>query len=67
MIRISVDVSRCIGAGQCVLAAPDVFDQDDAGLVVLRDETPGDSTAEAVRRAGTRCPSQSITVRETEP
>ena len=32
-MHITADRERCVGAGQCVLAAPAVFDQDDDGLV----------------------------------
>ena len=28
-MRVIVDKELCIGAGQCVVTAPDVFDQDD--------------------------------------
>jgi ferredoxin len=29
-MRVSLQKDLCIGAGQCVLAAPAVFDQDEA-------------------------------------
>ncbi|MFF0087030.1 ferredoxin [Streptomyces canus] len=32
-MRIDVDADRCVGAGQCVMAAPKVFDQNDDGTV----------------------------------
>jgi ferredoxin len=33
-MRVSVDRGRCCGSGNCVMTAPEVFDQDDAeGLV----------------------------------
>ena len=36
LVRVIADRDRCIGAGQCVLSAPDVFDQsDDDGRVVI--------------------------------
>ncbi|RAJ58780.1 ferredoxin [Streptomyces sp. Amel2xB2] len=31
-MRIKADTSLCVGSGQCVLAEPTVFDQDDDGL-----------------------------------
>jgi ferredoxin len=62
MVRITVDTDRCIGAGQCVLSAPDVFDQDDQGLVVVADEDAAESDPESVEQATRICPSQAISV-----
>jgi len=67
MIRISVDTTRCIGAGQCVLTAPEVFDQDDNGFVTVIDPEQADGPPEEVARLRTAsviCPSQSITLHE---
>ncbi|WP_035812571.1 ferredoxin [Jiangella gansuensis] len=63
MTRIVVDVDACVGGGQCVLAAPDVFDQDDdTGTVVLLDADPGSEHDDAVRQAVRLCPAVAITV-----
>jgi ferredoxin len=64
MAEVSVDTDTCVGAGQCVLSAPAVFDQDDDGIVRLLDAQPGEPAMNAAREATARCPSQSITVRE---
>jgi ferredoxin len=61
-MRINVDMRRCIGAGQCVLAAPDVFDQDDDGLVRVLAPQPGVEHEESVRQADLHCPSGTITL-----
>ncbi|WP_443333063.1 ferredoxin [Streptomyces sp. AA0539] len=56
-----MDRAACVGAGQCQLLAPEVFDQDDTGVVVLR---PGHLTAEAVTAASAAvdlCPVGAIT------
>ena len=45
-MEINVDRDRCVGAGQCVLSAPDVFDQDDEGLVTVLDPAPAAELAE---------------------
>jgi ferredoxin len=35
-MKVAVEQDRCVGSGQCVLLAPDVFDQrDEDGSVVL--------------------------------
>jgi ferredoxin len=64
-VRISVDTDRCVGAGQCVLSAPDVFDQDDLGIVMVLAEPADEPAREAARQAGVICPSQAITVGES--
>jgi len=64
-LRIEVDRDRCCGSGNCVLSAPEVFDQDDAdGLVVLRRPEAPPEAAVAVRRAVALCPAGAISVRE---
>ncbi|MER5276066.1 ferredoxin [Streptomyces sp. NPDC002809] len=58
-MRIDIDRDVCIGAGQCALAAPKVFTQDDDGLSELLPEAgPGPMVGEAARA----CPVQAITV-----
>ncbi|HEV7960964.1 MAG TPA: ferredoxin [Actinoplanes sp.] len=63
MMQISVDEDKCCGAGQCVLLAPDVFDQrEEDGVVVLLDPAPGESQVDAVRNAAAMCPAAAIAV-----
>ncbi|MEU8377596.1 ferredoxin [Streptosporangium sp. NPDC048865] len=62
-MKITTDMTRCIGAGMCVLTAPEVFDQsEDEGTVVLLDETPPPGLHAAVHRARQLCPSGAISV-----
>lgn len=64
-MRVEADRDMCIGAGQCVLAAPGLFDQDeDDGLVVLLDPAPGAEQEDAARAAAAACPASVITVHE---
>lgn len=60
-MRVTVEPERCVGSGQCVMVAPDVFDIDDYdGMVVLvRPET---EQASAVRDAVNLCPARAISV-----
>ncbi|HEX8868755.1 MAG TPA: ferredoxin [Lentzea sp.] len=65
-MRVSVDVPRCVASGQCVLIAPEVFDQrDDDGMVVLLDSSPPSGQHAAVRESALVCPAAAIHV--TEP
>lgn len=60
-MHVSLEPSRCIGAGQCVLNAPEVFDQnEDDGIVVLLESNPGNDQEEATRHAARLCPAEAI-------
>jgi ferredoxin len=61
-MRVTADLERCIGAGQCVLSAPNVFDQTDEGLVDVLVPVPGDGEADAVDQASRHCPSGAIQI-----
>jgi ferredoxin len=63
-MRVIVDQDACICSGQCVLAAPDVFDQSDEGFVVLLDDDPPPERSEDVRQAAATCPALAITVED---
>ncbi|GIG88688.1 ferredoxin [Plantactinospora endophytica] len=65
-MRITADLDRCVGAGQCVLTEPAVFDQsDDDGTVVVIDGAPEDEeTIDRVREAVHLCPSRALTLAE---
>jgi ferredoxin len=63
-VKITLEKDKCITSGQCVMAAPAVFDQDDDGVVVLLDENPPESEYAAVREAAMVCPAQLIHVTE---
>ncbi|MFJ2868461.1 ferredoxin [Kitasatospora sp. NPDC087314] len=62
-VRINLDREKCIGSGQCVLAAPDWFDQDEDGIaVVLEEETTSEGESEDVRLAAFTCPALAISL-----
>ncbi|MFD4553895.1 ferredoxin [Streptomyces sp. NPDC058469] len=62
-MQISIDFDKCCGAGQCVLAAPEVFDQrDEDGIVLLLDSDPPTEEYENVRQAAAVCPAAAIAV-----
>lgn len=64
-MRLIVDTEVCVGAGQCTLTAPEIFDQrDDDGTVILLQPEPPADLHDAARKAATLCPTQAIRVEE---
>jgi ferredoxin len=64
-VKVLVDKGKCVGAGQCVLAADDVFDQnDDDGLVALLNPSPPAGRLADVRHAAAVCPASAIEVED---
>jgi ferredoxin len=63
-MRIKADTGVCVGSGQCVLTEPDVFDQDDDGIVVLLTDQPDGQAAARARQAADLCPSRALSIVE---
>lgn len=64
-MKIEIDQDKCVGAGQCVFAAMDVFDQRDSdGVAVLLTDEPAEEHREGVREAAAVCPAAAITLHE---
>ncbi|MDJ1137483.1 ferredoxin [Streptomyces iconiensis] len=61
-MRITADTDRCLGAGQCVLSAPDLFDQSDEGTVVVLAGTAAEDDRQRLEETVALCPSQAIAV-----
>lgn len=59
-LRLTVDHDRCCGAAQCVLAAPDLFDQGEDGLVMLLEPAPPAAARPRAEEAADACPSRAI-------
>lgn len=67
-MKISVDEDKCIGAGQCALTAPHVFDQrEEDGVVILLDADPPAAEQPAVRTAAAGCPVSAIAAGSSSP
>jgi ferredoxin len=64
LVKVHADRDVCIQAGNCVMVANAVFDQDDDGIVVvLVDDVPDDEVDHA-REAVKLCPSQALRLGE---
>ncbi len=60
-MKVDLDQDKCVASGQCVVTAPDVFDQrDEDGIAVLLDDTPAGDRFADVRNAAAVCPAAAI-------
>jgi ferredoxin len=65
-MKVAVEAAKCVAAGQCVLIAPEVFDQrEEDGIVVLLDEEPAPETYDDVRESAMLCPAAAIHLAES--
>ncbi|GLY41466.1 ferredoxin [Amycolatopsis sp. NBRC 101858] len=64
-MKIIADTGKCVGAGQCVLTEPELFDQsEDDGTVIVLNEEPEGALVEKAREAVHVCPSQALSLQE---
>jgi ferredoxin len=61
-MRIEADLDRCVGAGQCVLTEPALFDQNDKDGRVVVLATEVDGRGAAAREAVQVCPSGALSL-----
>ena len=62
MTRVVLDRAKCTGIGICEALAPEFFEvNDDGDLVVLRDDVPISAEADVVA-AAEGCPTQALLI-----
>lgn len=59
-LRVAVDPQVCIGAGECLRSAPEVFAQDENGVSGVTRPEPGPEQYDEVHEAVGLCPVQAI-------
>jgi len=59
-VKVSADRDVCVCAGMCVMTAPEVFDQDDDGTVLLLTGEVPEGEQNRVRDAVNLCPSGAL-------
>ncbi|MGA5703207.1 ferredoxin [Peterkaempfera bronchialis] len=64
---ITADRDRCIGAGLCVLTAPEVFEHDDDGLVHVLEQEPDARLEKDLRLAQQLCPAHALALDTAAP
>ena len=63
VMHITVDYDLCEGHGQCLMAAPELFDlPDGADQAVVLDADPPESERDRAIRAAAMCPALAIKV-----
>jgi ferredoxin len=60
--QLRADLSACQGYANCVIAAPDVYDIDDDGVVVLLRRTVPEEDRPRVEEAARSCPVSALTI-----
>lgn len=63
-MRVIVDRQVCLGHGQCVEAAPEVFALDEDALVQVLVDHPEETLRAKVVEAAARCPTMAITIED---
>jgi ferredoxin len=64
-MKVTLDEGLCEAHGECVLAAPEVFDLDeDSDIAVVLDANPPEDQREKVVMAARLCPVAAITVED---
>ena len=61
-MKVQADRDVCIQAGNCVMVADALFDQDDDGIVVVLVDEVTDDEEDRAREAVTLCPSQALRI-----
>ncbi len=61
---VKADLEACQGYANCVIAADDVFDIDDDGVVVLLKTTVPEDERARVEEAGRSCPVNALWVED---
>ncbi|GCB53082.1 ferredoxin [Streptomyces sp. NL15-2K] len=60
-MHVELDEPKCVASGQCVMAAPEVFDQrDEDGIAFVLDDKPPADSLDDVREAVAICPAAAI-------
>jgi ferredoxin len=64
-MKVIVDAGRCELHGECVMAAPDVFEiEDDKDCVTVLNDQPGEHLRSAVEEAAMMCPVAAIRIED---
>jgi ferredoxin len=60
MMRVEVDLTKCAGHGICESIADDVFEVQDDGIVLVRENERPQSDRDRMQQAVTQCPTAAL-------
>lgn len=63
-MKVKVNKDACIGCGACAAICDTVFELDDEGLSVVKEEEVKESDEQAVRDAADSCPTGAIEIED---
>lgn len=63
-MKISADLSKCEGLGMCESMAPDVFEVQDEGQVLVLDEHPEEEHRQDLTAAVDSCPVLALSLQD---
>ena len=64
-MKVTIFPEKCVGVGQCVIAAPKIFSQnDDDGQVILLTTEFAEADHEDIRAAARLCPASAILIED---
>jgi ferredoxin len=59
-MRVEVDLTKCAGHGICESIADDVFEVQDDGIVLVRENERPQSDRDRMQQAVTQCPTAAL-------
>ena len=59
-MKVRIDKEACQGHGQCVILGPEVFEYDEQGFGVVRNEVLPEAAERDCERAEASCPERAI-------
>jgi ferredoxin len=63
-MRIILDESKCDGLGMCEAEAPELFEVQDDGSLIILDLSPDEHRRDEVEAACDACPTQALSIAE---
>ncbi len=61
-MKITVDLDACMSNAQCMIAAPEVFELREDGILEILQVEPPEALRAKVTLAARLCPTQAITI-----